>query len=158
MNTEIFLDRLPGGEITPEYLRIAVMATLLEAAHSGGGIAAAEIERISSSMFAQFGLDGGEVGHLLEVTELLRGDAARRQKLLTDVGARFSLDQRKELLALVWRVIIVDGNIDFNEGRAAAEIRQSLKLTIEEAIIARQLAEKAETASALFQSISASSK
>lgn len=152
MSTEL-LDRLPGGAITPEYLRIAVVATLLEAAHSGGGIVGAEIERVSSAIFTQFGLADSEIGHIIEVTNLLRNDDARRKKLIADVGARFSLIQRKELLALVWRVIIVDGRVDFDEATAAAEIRQALQLTLEEAIAARQAAEKYETISALFKSI-----
>lgn len=141
---DTLLDRLPNGERTPPNLQIAVVATLLEAAHASGKILPEEVLKLSTGISSHLGLSDAEIGHLIEVSEILRKDPQKRMQLLTDVGANFSLPQRQEVLSIVWRILIIDGKVDQNEANIAVVIRKALDLSMEAAVAARIMAEQNE--------------
>lgn len=141
---EALLDRLPSGERTPLNLQVAIVATLLEAAHASGRLLPEEVLKLSAGISSHLGLADAEIGHLIEVSEILRKDPEKRSKLLGEVGANFSLPQRQEILSIVWRILIIDGQIDQNEAHIAVEIRKALDLSVEAAVAARIRAEQNE--------------
>ena len=140
----VALDRLASGEPTPERLQVAIVVALLEAAHASGGVQSEEITRVSSRIFSLFGLSDAETGHLIEVAEIMRMDKARREKALSDIRANFELSQRQEILSIVWRILIIDREVNTNEANIAVEIRKALGLSMEAAVAARIRAEATE--------------
>lgn len=145
-DSNIHLDRLPSGERTPERLQVAIIAVLLEAAHANGEVKSEELARVSTAIFSHLGLSDERIGHLIEVGEILRKDPEKRASLLSEVGENFSLAQRQELLSVVWRILIIDGEVDGDEALVAVEIRKALALSVEAAVAARIRAEQTEAA------------
>jgi uncharacterized tellurite resistance protein B-like protein len=141
---DLSLDKLASGEDTPERLQVAIISTLLQAAHAGGGLEPDELMRISSRIFSAFGLSDVQIGHLIQVAEVLRKDPERQKKCLQDIRNNFELNQRQEILSIVWRILIIDGKVDSNEAVVAVDIRKELDLSMEAAVAARISAERNE--------------
>lgn len=141
---EFSLDKLASGEPTPQHLQVAIITTLLEAAHSGGGLAGEELMRVSSRIFSHFGMSDIEIGHLIEVAEIIRKDSTKKDKFIADIANNFTLMQKQEILSIVWRILIIDGEVDSNEAHVAVDIRKALGLSMEAAVAARLRAEANE--------------
>jgi uncharacterized tellurite resistance protein B-like protein len=141
---EFSLDKLASGDPTPQHLQVAIMTTLLEAAHSGGGLTGDESMRVSSRIFSHFGMSDIEIGHLIEVAEIIRKDSAKKDKFIADIANNFTLMQKQEILSIVWRILIVDGEVNSNEAHVAVDIRKALGLSMEAAVAARLRAEANE--------------
>jgi uncharacterized tellurite resistance protein B-like protein len=147
------LDTLPNGEPTPFQAKVAVMVTLLEAVHSAGEkVEGEELGVLSNSMLHEFGLTDGEVGHLIEVANLLRKDPDKAHTLMEKVSVLFSLDQKLAILSVVWRILMSDNRVDPEEGAVAVRIRKALGLSMEAAVSARQQAQ-AHTTQELVQGL-----
>ena len=146
-NLDCILDRLPSGDRTSFQLQVAMVVTLLEAASAGvGGAVPEELMKLSGQLFAQFGLSGGNLGHLLEVAALLQKEPEKRKKLFASIKEQFSHEQRVELLSIVWRIFMVDKKIEPSEGQKGVEICQALGLSMEAAVATRKRAEEVELA------------
>lgn len=141
---EVPLDHLPSGERTPLNLQVAIVATLLEAGHANGNFRPEELMKLSAGIFSHLGLADAEIGHLIEVSEILRQDDVKRDRLLAEVGEHFSPAQRQAILSIVWRILIIDGQVDADEAQVAVKIRKALNLSLEAAVAARIKAEQNE--------------
>jgi uncharacterized tellurite resistance protein B-like protein len=152
---ELSLDTLASGEATPQHLQVAIVITLLEAAHSGGGLSGEELMRVSSRIFSHFGMSDIEIGHLIEIADIIRKDSVKKDKFIADIASNFTLMQKQEILSIVWRILIIDGEVDSNEAHVAVDIRKALGLSMEAAVAARLRAEENEI-SLLVKSIARS--
>lgn len=152
---EFSLDRLGSGERTPQHLQVAIVVTLLEAAHAGGGLTGDELMRVSSRIFSHFGLSDSQIGHLIEIAEIIRKDTSKKDVFIADIATHFTLLQKQEILSIIWRILIIDGEVDTNEANVAVEIRKALGLSMEAAVAARLRAEANEV-SLLVQTLKSS--
>jgi uncharacterized tellurite resistance protein B-like protein len=62
--------------------------------------------------------------------------------MIEAINKNFSSAQREHVLMIVWKIALADGIADQLETGLATTLRQNLDLTMEQAIRARQLAEK----------------
>jgi uncharacterized tellurite resistance protein B-like protein len=95
-------------------------------------------------MSSVFGLSDAEIGHQIEIAEVIRLDETRKARFFTDIAKNFNLAQRQQILSFVWRILIIDGKVCSEEAVTAVEIRKALGLSLEAAVAARIRAENDE--------------
>jgi uncharacterized tellurite resistance protein B-like protein len=138
------------GNPSEEELQIATLAMLVTVSHSHEEMSGAELHRICTAMFSEFGLTESETGHRLEVVELLNREEDRLQEFITTINKHLDADQKQRVMALAWRVIMADGEADYEEATVAAELRRALGLTLEQAVRAQKLAQEADDGAMLL--------
>lgn len=121
-------------------LKVAVVAFLVEACMSNQQFRDEELQKAVDLTTTEFGLASGEAGHLLEIVRVLRMETDKATKLLELVRDRLSEDQRIKLLSMVWKIVLADGVVDQLESEFAAKFRRDLGLSMEQAVLAQQLA------------------
>jgi uncharacterized tellurite resistance protein B-like protein len=121
-------------------LQVAVVAFLVEACMSNQQFRDEELQKAVDLTTTEFGLANGEAGHLLEIVRVLRVEEDKATKLLGLVRDRLSEDQRIRLLSMVWKIVLADGIVDQLESEFAAKFRKELGLSMEQAVLAQQLA------------------
>ncbi len=138
------LDRTLSGEPSSQDLLVAVLGLLLEAGDASGGMSAEELERVIPSMALRFNLADHIVGELVAIADFLRKEPGKCDRFISIINDKFSIEQKQQVLALIWRVFISDGIIDKLEASLGASLRTRLNLSLESALGARVMAEQME--------------
>lgn len=123
-------------------IQLAVLVLLLDAADSDGHGASEEIHSVMKAMSQAFGLQDNVVGELVEIAQIIRQDNSKREEFIRSLNKHFSHDQRRYLMALIWKVALADGAISSDEVKFATHFRLRLELSPEAAILARKEAEQ----------------
>jgi uncharacterized tellurite resistance protein B-like protein len=123
-------------------LVIAVIIVLLEMATVDNNFAPEELRMLVSTINKEFRTSDEEVGSLLEVARVIRKQPGATSRMIEAINKNFSSAQREHVLMIVWKIALADGIADQLETGLATTLRQNLDLTMEQAIRARQLAEK----------------
>lgn len=129
-----------GGEPTSRDLQIATGVLLLEMAGADQDYAPEEVRTIFSIMEKHFGIADNDTLELMEQADKLRQEPGKLDEFVKVVNENFSDKQKQLILAMIWKVIIADELIEKYEQRFAAELRQRLQLSREQAEEAKNLA------------------
>ena len=131
-----------GGKPTDRDLQIATAVLLLEMAGRDQDFAPEEINVAFASMSRQFQLSDDETADILEAASTIQEQPEKIDELIKVLNERFSDKQRQKILAMIWNVVIADGRIDKFEERYAVQMKTRFKLSDEQALEARKLAEQ----------------
>lgn len=91
--------------------QVAVVALLVELAQSDRSVESAELEAVERIVRERFGLDAGTASRLIAAA---RGelDAALEDWVFANaVRERFSADERRGVVELLWEVVYADGSL-----------------------------------------------
>ena len=132
-----------GQQPCSRELQVAVAALLLEMAKSDADFSAEELNRIVTIMFTEMETAEQETAQIIEMLEFMKRDGGRLERFIQAINDNFSSEQRQMVLALIWRMVNADGRIQSFETTLAVDLRKRLGLTLEQAVFARQMAEKA---------------
>ena len=130
------------GAPTSKELKVAVLAVLVEMAHKDSKFDADELTRITQVFFKEYDLLAHETAELCEIVDFLRRNGKLLSEYLSTINQHFSPEQKISILAMAWKIVMADGQAEKFEAIFAAELRTSLGLTLEQAVRARQMAEK----------------
>jgi uncharacterized tellurite resistance protein B-like protein len=130
-----------SGNPTDEDLLISTGVILLEMAGSDDDFAPEELQTIFKVMQEEFQIDKGEVYSLLNQADLVRSEKGKIDEFVAAINANFKAPQRQRILSMVWQVVNADGHVEKFEQRFATQLKYRLKLTDEEAIEAKKMAE-----------------
>ena len=119
-------------------LQAATTILLLEAAYGDTDYLWREDRTIVKGLEREFGLGKREVLELLGRANEIRPPVVKLADVTDVIRDRFTPEQRKEVLRLVWRVIEADGTVDEWEESFADHIGKAVGLSGEEARAARQ--------------------
>ena len=128
------------GEATSRDLEIATGVLLLEMAGADQDYAPEEVRTIFAIMEKQFGISDADTLQILEDADKLRQQEGKFDEFVSAVNEHFDEKQKLIILAMIWKVIIADELIEKYEQRFAADLRQRLQLSREQAEAAKQLA------------------
>jgi uncharacterized tellurite resistance protein B-like protein len=131
-----------SGDPTEKDLQIATAVLLLEVAGSDEDYAPEEVKACVTVMNRQFNSDDEETMEILAAAEELRSKAGRIDEFVEAVNENFTEKQRQLILAMAWKVILADQQIENHEQKFASQLRTRLKLTREQAQEAKDLAFK----------------
>lgn len=132
------------GEATTTDLQVATAVILVEMASIDEEISLHEGKAIVSTMCRHFGIEEEEVPEIISTAIASRKDQDRLTEFFECINEKFSEEQRVLVLAMVWKVVIADGNVEKAEKRFARRIQPRLKLDDSQAKEARRMAQHGE--------------
>ena len=131
------LARDRAGQQTDLELQAATAVLLIEAAYGDTEYVWREHRTIVKGLEREFGLGKQQVLELLGRADEIRPPVVKLADVTEVICARFSKEQRAEVVRLVWRVVAADGAVDEWEGLFADHIAKVLGLSADEARAAR---------------------
>lgn len=155
-NADLTIDS--KGQPSDRDLVVSTLVLLSTIAHADNEFEQQELASIATSLFTEFEISQNEAGDLLEIAEFLRKDGSKIEKFIEIINDNFDADQKLMILAMVWRVIISDGQAEKFETAMASQIRSKLGLSLEEAMRARELAQTTHMAIDAARDLSAAAE
>lgn len=92
-------------------LQLAAAALLVEAARMDDSFDAREMAKVKELLRARFGLEEDEAEGLLEAAESQVAESHQLFAFTRVVNARFSYEERIELMEMLWQVAYADGQL-----------------------------------------------
>ena len=126
--------------------RLALAALLVRIARTAGLYAAEEVERIDRILAQYHGLGPFEAAKLRTEAEDLERNAPDTVRFTRALKLAVALEDRADLMAALWSVVIADGLRDAEEDRLMRMVASLLGLTDVESAQARQRAERRDSA------------
>lgn len=124
----------------PRDVQLAIAAVLLEVAHGDAECSNDEYREIVSNLRDEIGLSRSETNELLEAADEERFTQLAVSPFIERIRDGLSMRQRVEFLALVWRVILADSQIEEFESTFVSWLPQVLGLSEQDADEAKRLA------------------
>lgn len=122
-------------------LRLAAAALCVEVMRADYEIKPSERQLIQSSLQQSFDLDEVEARELISLAESEVDSAACLHPFTSMINAEYSLQQKVELIEILWRVALVDDNKDKYEEHLVRKVAELLYVPHSEFVQARHRAE-----------------
>lgn len=116
---------------------VAAGVLLLEAAHVDNHCSEAEMEHIVATLRDRFALSGQCVADLLELAHCGRQQAVDLWEFTNHINQHFSMAEKLAVMEDVWRIILLDEQLDKHEDQYAHKLANLLRLSHEEMIAAK---------------------
>ena len=117
------------GEPADLEIKAAAAVLLLEAAHGDEEYVWKEQRALVRGLERAFGIGRKETRELIGRAEEIRPPEVRLADVTELLASRYGVDQRKEILGLLWRVIHADEVVESWEAVFAQHVTQALGLT-----------------------------
>lgn len=118
-------------------LRLAAAALLIETSRADYDRDSRELQAIENALKKQFELSEQELAELLELAEQENAEATSLYQFTTLIKENYSLEQRSELIKLLWHVAIADGEISKYEDHIIRKIADLIYLPPSEFVKAK---------------------
>jgi uncharacterized tellurite resistance protein B-like protein len=109
------LDSLGGnGEavLKEDDLRLAAATLLVHASRIDGTVTEGETERLRRVLAEYYALPEDDLNRLLITAERQEQGAVDIYRFTSVLRDRLALDQKREIIAMMWRVVFADGRLD----------------------------------------------
>jgi uncharacterized tellurite resistance protein B-like protein len=116
---------------------VAAGVLLLEAAHVDNHCSETEMEHIVATLKDRFELSEKCVADLLELAHCGRQQAVDLWEFTNHINQHFSMAEKLAVMEDVWRVILLDDQLDKHEDQYAHKLANLLRLSHEEMIGAK---------------------
>jgi uncharacterized tellurite resistance protein B-like protein len=123
-----------------EELRIAAAALMVEAAQLDDTFDARERDKIRELVAERFELDAEEGDSLIEAAEARVAESSQIHGFTRVIKARFSHEERIELVEMLWEVVYADGELHHYEANLMRRLAGLLQVSDREAGAARKRA------------------
>jgi uncharacterized tellurite resistance protein B-like protein len=114
--------------VTPEQLRLAACALLIELAYSDEEFSDAEKRHLEELIRRRFDLDPSDAERLLQLAEAEWDRGGGIHEFATLIAERFTEAEKHSLLDAMWGLVLSDGELAEHERRLMAEITDLLEL------------------------------
>lgn len=121
----------------PVDLTLAVCVILLEIARADDEFSAAEHYHIISTLTSHFNLSTEEAEGLIQRATQAREDSLDLWNFTHKINEIYDLDQRREMMQEIWRVIFADGTLDAHEDYLVRKLANLLRLRHSDMIAAK---------------------
>jgi len=128
--------------VREERTKIAASAVLLEAAHADHECTEDELNQIIATLRADFNLSEEHAEDLIKLAHRERSQAIDLFEFTNHINSEFSKEEKKSVLEAVWRIILVDGQLEKHEEHFARKLTHLLRLTNYDMIDAKLKARK----------------
>jgi uncharacterized tellurite resistance protein B-like protein len=109
------LDSLGGDDeavLKEDDLRLAAATLLVHASRIDGTVTEGETERLRRVLAEYYGLPEDDLNRLLITAERQEQGAVDIYRFTSVLRDRLALDQKREIIAMMWRVVFADGRLD----------------------------------------------
>ncbi len=118
-------------------MRVAAGVLLLEAAHVDNNCSAEEMEHIVATLEDKFSLSDKNVAHLLELAHDDRKQSVDLWQFTNLINQQFTPAEKLAVMEDVWRIILLDGQLEEHEDQYAHKLANLLRLSHEQMIGAK---------------------
>lgn len=132
------------GGVSDDEMRVATAVLLLEAGYGDQELLPKEAKTIIRSLEREFGLSADEAREIAGRAEAIRPPAVTLKDLTDVLRAGFSHEQRRRILALIWKVVEADHEETEWEESFFAFVKERLALTDQDSEIAQQMSRRGE--------------
>ena len=112
--------------------QLAVAVIVVRAAYCDNRFASEEREEILNDLGYEFGMERRDVENLIEEARDLQKLESWMSSYIEDIRENFDIDQRIEVLSVVWRVMEADGMVDEADEEFVESLELRLGLSAEE--------------------------
>ena len=139
-----FLDGLVGRgadeRLAADEKMIATAALLVHAIAIDGTITEAESQRLASLLASHFQLGAEEVNRLLTLAERKEHEAVDIYRFTSVLRDSLSLDERREIIAMMWRAVYADGELAPVENNLVWRTAELLAVPARDRMLLKQMA------------------
>jgi len=130
---------------TPEQLRLAASALMLEVCHADGELTEPERAHMERLARKRFELQGPEAEQLITLAERERGKPGQLDRLAAILAAELSLERKWVLLDELWQLVAVDGEASQAEVEFMERLAYMLGVTSADSAASRERGTSAVT-------------
>lgn len=128
-NKEFSLQVDTSGAPTQDDVLVAVSVLLLEMAGKDSDYAPEEVDEIMALIQSEFHLKRDQAVNILELADAARSKTDKIDEFVEAVNIHFSTEQKQMVMAMIWKVVIADGQIDKYEKRFTTQLKNRLMLS-----------------------------
>jgi uncharacterized tellurite resistance protein B-like protein len=133
----------PGSSVAPEQAApMAAAMLLLEVAWADQNISDAELEATREAIQSMFGLTHDQVQSLVQQAKSEHDTAISMYPFTRSVNEALSMEEKRQLVELLWRLAGADSNVDVHEEYTIRRIADLLYVSHEDFIAAKLQARK----------------
>jgi uncharacterized tellurite resistance protein B-like protein len=133
----------PGSSVAPEQAApMAAAMLLLEVAWADQNISDAELEATREAIQSMFGLTNDQVQALVQQAKSEHDTAISMYPFTRSVNDALSMEEKRQLIELLWRLAGADSNVDVHEEYTIRRIADLLYVSHEDFIAAKLQARK----------------
>jgi uncharacterized tellurite resistance protein B-like protein len=133
----------PGSRVAPEQAApMAAAMLLLEVAWADQNISDAELEATREAIQSMFGLTHDQVQALVHQAKSEHDTAISMYPFTRSVNDALSMEEKRQLIELLWRLAGADSNVDVHEEYTIRRIADLLYVSHEDFIAAKLQARK----------------
>jgi len=133
----------PGSSVAPEQAApMAAAMLLLEVAWADQNISDAELEATREAIQSMFGLTHDQVQALVQQAKSEHDAAISMYPFTRSVNEALSMEEKRQLIELLWRLAGADSNVDVHEEYTIRRIADLLYVSHEDFIAAKLQARK----------------
>jgi uncharacterized tellurite resistance protein B-like protein len=129
--------QVDSGPDREEKTRIAASVILLEAAHADHECTDDELDHVIKTLSSDFDLSRKHVEEMLDLAHRKRNQAVDLFEFTNHINNEFSHEEKKAVLEAVWRIILIDGQLEKHEEHFARQLTHLLRLSHKEMIDAK---------------------
>ncbi|HMO17769.1 MAG TPA: TerB family tellurite resistance protein [Oligoflexia bacterium] len=137
---DISLSETSDGEAADERLLLGIGVLMLQMAGADNDYAPEEVQSCFRNLEKYFGVSDQEAMNILEKADSMRSDPENVSDLVQHLTDKYDEEQRQLILALVWKVVVADEQIQKYELKIANQLRVRLQLSEEDGEKAREMA------------------
>ena len=128
----------PGSSVAPEQAApMAAAMLLLEVAWADQNISEAELEATREAIQSMFGLTHDQVQALVQQAKSEHDAAISMYPFTRSVNEALSMEEKRQLIELLWRLAGADSNVDVHEEYTIRRIADLLYVSHEDFIAAK---------------------
>ena len=126
-----------GSQDHEHALRLATAALLIEMTRVDYEVKSIELEVIIAILQQHFGITSEETSELMELAELEADQATTYHDFTSLINSRYSMEQKIQVIELLWQVAHADGEIEKYEDYLVRKIADLLYVPHREFIAAK---------------------
>ncbi len=136
-------DSQAGRRGAHDRIRVATAVLLLEMAHADDQLHRLESSLVRKILQERFSLSDETLGDLMTLAESERRESLDLFQFSREINENFTKEEKLEVMAHLWRVVFVDGEMDPHEEALARQLATLLRLSHREMIEAKLQVQKA---------------
>jgi len=118
-------------------VRVATCALLLEMGHIDEQFTDSEMEKILTILHDRYNMEPAQIEALVDEADRERRQSADYYKFARRINENYSIDEKMEIIEMLWRIVYVDGKMDKYEHQLIHTLSNLLRLTHNQLIDAK---------------------
>ena len=119
----------PKAPTSEHDVRVATCALLLEMGHIDEQFTDSEMKKILAILQDRYNMDAAQIEALVDEADRERRQSADYYQFARRINENYSIDEKMEIIEMLWRVVYVDGKMDKYEHQLIHTLSNLLRLT-----------------------------